>query len=208
MSLATSGVAAGTTGRTWFTADLHLGHANIIRYCRRPYRSVDEMNSDLIRRWNERVSADDTVWVLGDVAMGQIASTLPLARRLNGTKHLIAGNHDRCWPGNGAKAVRSAQMYLDAGFATIRTTHELDLGGAASGAERVLLNHFPYEGDSHAEDRFIPWRPIDAGKWLLHGHVHTTWRQHGRMINVGVDVWDLAPVAGDTLAELVRADPA
>ena len=129
--------------------------------------------------------------------------SLPLARRLNGTKHLIAGNHDRCWPGNGAKADRSVRMYRDAGFETIRTTHELELAG-----ERVELNHFPYEGDSHAEDRFIPWRPLDAGRWLLHGHVHTTWRRRGRMINVGVDVWDRAPVAEETLAEIVRAGAA
>jgi calcineurin-like phosphoesterase family protein len=190
--------------KTWFTADLHLGHQNIIRYCDRPYRTVAEMNEDLVARWNERVAPEDTVWVLGDVAMGQIATNLPLARRLRGTKHLVAGNHDRCWAGYGKKAAQAAAMYRNAGFETIRTTHELELAG-----RRVLLNHFPYEGDSHAEDRFIPWRPVDEGQWLLHGHVHTTWRHNGRMINVGVDVWDLAPVAEETkaqtIAELVRA---
>ena len=190
--------------KTWFTADLHLGHQNIIRYCDRPYRTVAEMNEDLVARWNERVAPEDTVWVLGDVAMGQIATNLPLARRLRGTKHLVAGNHDRCWAGYGKKAAQATAMYRNAGFETIRTTHELELAG-----RRVLLNHFPYEGDSHAEDRFIPWRPVDEGQWLLHGHVHTTWRHNKRMINVGVDVWDLAPVAEETIAqtiaELVRA---
>jgi calcineurin-like phosphoesterase family protein len=186
------------TGRTWFTADLHLGHRNIIRYCDRPYRDVDEMNSDLVARWNERVAPQDTVWVLGDVAMGQISESLPLARRLHGTKHLVAGNHDRCWPGHGAKARSATQMYRDAGFVTICATHEIDLGGRS-----VRLDHFPYEGDSHDADRYVEWRPEDDGRWLLHGHVHTTWRQNGRMINVGVDVWDLAPVAEDVVAGLV-----
>jgi calcineurin-like phosphoesterase family protein len=193
-----SSTTSPRTGRTWFTADLHLGHRNIIRYCARPYRDVEEMNRDLVSRWNERVAPQDTVWVLGDVAMGQISESLPLARRLHGTKHLVAGNHDRCWPGHGPKARRSTQMYRDAGFVTIRSTHEIDLAGRS-----VRLDHFPYEGDSHDADRYVEWRPEDDGRWLLHGHVHTTWRQNGRMINVGVDVWDLAPVAEDVVAALV-----
>lgn len=196
------GRSAGSdgAGTVWFTADLHLGHQNIVRYCDRPYRSVEQMNTDLVTRWNDRVAPGDTVWVLGDVAMGQIAANLPLARRLHGTKHLIAGNHDRCWAGHGAKAARSVPMYRDAGFATVRTSAEVELAG-----RRTLMNHFPYEGDSHDEDRFVAWRPTDEGEWLLHGHVHTTWRQNGRMINVGVDVWDLAPVPADTIAELIEA---
>jgi calcineurin-like phosphoesterase family protein len=198
--IARSWHAVGMSGTTWYTADLHLGHQNIIRYCDRPYRSVDQMNADLVAKWNATVAPDDTVWVLGDVAMGQIAVSLPLARRLHGTKHLVAGNHDRCWEGHGARAEASMQMYRDAGFETIRSTHDIELAG-----RRVLLHHFPYEGDSHDDDRYVQWRPEDEGDWLFHGHVHTKWRQNGRMINVGVDVWDLAPVAQDTLLALVEA---
>lgn len=204
MSGTTSRATGRASGRTWFTADLHLGHQNIIRYCDRPYRSVNEMNADLIARWNDRLAPADTVWVLGDVAMGQIAANLPLARRLNGTKQLVGGNHDRCWEGHGAaRAKAAAQMYRDAGFATVRRSHELELAG-----RHVLLHHFPYEGDSHDEDRNVQWRPVDEGDWLLHGHVHTNWRQNGRMINVGVDVWDLAPVAEETLVGLVTESDA
>ncbi|MGH9119072.1 MAG: hypothetical protein ACRD0A_14675 [Acidimicrobiales bacterium] len=61
----------------WFTADLHLGHANIIDYSRRPFDSVDEMNRALIDNWNEVVD-DDEVWMLGDFALGKIAESLPL----------------------------------------------------------------------------------------------------------------------------------
>ncbi len=42
---------------TWFTADTHFGHANIIRHCDRPFASIEEMDDELIRRINERVSA-------------------------------------------------------------------------------------------------------------------------------------------------------
>ena len=61
---------------TWFTSDLHFGHANIIEYSGRPFRDVDHMNRALIERWNALVQPADTVWVLGDVAMGRITDTL------------------------------------------------------------------------------------------------------------------------------------
>ena len=59
----------------------------------------------------------------------------------------------------------------------------------------VDVDHFPYEGDSRDEDRYGDWRPKDNGRVLLHGHVHSSWRTNGRMINVGVDVWDHAPIS-------------
>ena len=177
---------------TWLTSDLHLGHENIIRYCGRTFADAAEMDDELVRRGNERVGGDDEVWVLGDVAMGSIRASLARVAELRGTKHLVAGNHDRCWPGN-RRAERWSAPYRDAGFATIAVAAEIDLG------EGVVLpaSHFPYEGDSHDEDRFVPWRPVDRGGWLLHGHVHERWRVHGRQINVGVDVWDFAPAAAD-----------
>jgi calcineurin-like phosphoesterase family protein len=183
---------------TWLTSDLHLGHENIIRYCDRPFRDAAEMDDELVRRWNERVAERDEVWVLGDVAMGSIARSLERVGELRGTKHLVAGNHDRCWPGN-RRHERWVDRYRDAGFATIAVRAEIDLG------EGVVLPacHFPYEGDSHDEDRFVPWRPVDDGRWLLHGHVHERWRTDGRQINVGVDVWDYAPVAAEVVRGLV-----
>ena len=50
----------------FFTSDLHLGHKNIIKYCNRPFSSLEEMNRIIIRRWNERVKVEDIVFVIGD----------------------------------------------------------------------------------------------------------------------------------------------
>lgn len=58
------------------------------------------MNSALIRNWNDTVSEGDTVWIVGDFALGKIAETLPLAGDLRGHKILVGGNHDRCWHGH------------------------------------------------------------------------------------------------------------
>ncbi|HET8930916.1 MAG TPA: hypothetical protein VFN21_09690 [Acidimicrobiales bacterium] len=183
----------------YFTADLHFGHENIIRYCKRPFASVAEMDAALVAKWNEVVSADDDVWVLGDVAMGAIDEGLAKVGLLAGHKVLVTGNHDRCWAGSTRRHDEWMQRYHDAGFAEIlQGTVETTIGG-----HTVLAAHFPYEGDSHDEDRFTRWRPVDDGAWLVHGHVHTKWQVKGRQINVGVDVWDHAPVSEATLAELI-----
>lgn len=79
--------------KVFFTADLHIGHSNIIDHCDRPYKSVDEMNDDLVRKWNNKVSPRDTVYVLGDFSYVDVNPWLDI---LNGAqKFLIIGNHDR-----------------------------------------------------------------------------------------------------------------
>jgi len=188
---------------TWFTSDLHFGHANIIEYSGRPFSGVDHMNRALIQRWNALVEQTDTVWVLGDVAMGRIADTLPLVHQLAGRKLLLAGNHDRCWAGHGAKAAEWIERYEDAGFAEI---HQGSVELRMSGHD-VLACHFPYRGDSQNEDRYPEARPIDEGRWLLHGHVHEQWRQHERMINVGCDAWACHPIDTATIVTLIEAGP-
>lgn len=188
---------------TWFTSDLHLGHRNILEYCNRPWSDVAEMNRGLIDGWNALVAPDDTVFVLGDFAMGTIAETLPLASELVGRKVLVAGNHDRCWHGHGRRAQGWTERYLDAGFDEIvQGATTLDVG-----RHTVTLCHFPYEGDSGEVDRFVEYRPTDDGGWILHGHVHDTWAVNGRMINVGVDVRGYQPVALDAIADLIDCRP-
>ena len=49
---------------------------------------------------------------------------------------------------------------------------------------------------------------MDDGAWLLCGHVHESWRQRGRMINVGVDAWGGRPVSEEALYELIDSGPA
>jgi calcineurin-like phosphoesterase family protein len=81
------------TGRIFLVSDLHFNHAKIIGYCGRPYRSVTEMNRDLVRRWNSVVGPGDTVYCLGDFCMrGDPRNWI---RALNGRKIFIRGNHDQ-----------------------------------------------------------------------------------------------------------------
>lgn len=80
----------------YFIADTHFGHKNILKYCNRPFRTVDEMNSALVRNWNNLVKPGDTVFFLGDWSFGRGARTAEYwARRLNGNIITISGSHDK-----------------------------------------------------------------------------------------------------------------
>lgn len=198
----------------FFTADLHLGHRNIARYEPERARAAgvavldgpadDETQSRLdtflIDRWNEVVGPDDEVWLLGDACMGRLDRTIESLRRLLGRIILVPGNHDRVWAGD-HRRVQWWDRYLGAGVDEIVDgTTSLELADGTV----VDADHFPYEGDSRAEDRYVDWRPLDRGRVLLHGHVHSSWCTNGRMINVGVDVWDFAPISEQRIIELVR----
>jgi calcineurin-like phosphoesterase family protein len=190
---------------TWYTSDLHFGHANISTYAGRPFNNVDEMATAIVEQFNLLVDPDDTVFILGDVAMGQIKETLPLVGLLHGHLTLIPGNHDRCWAGYGAKAHGWREAYLEAGFSAILDDPEpITLAG-----RHTLRCHFPYlgGGDHTSHERYSKHRPVDQGAWLLCGHVHEKWKQRGRQINVGIDAWGGRPVEVSELEQLVLAGP-
>ena len=79
----------------FFTADLHLGHSNIIKYCNRPFQTVEEMNEKLIQNWNDTVSDKDDIYVVGDFAFMGTKQTEEFLKQLKGRKYLLRGNHDK-----------------------------------------------------------------------------------------------------------------
>ena len=81
--------------KVYITADHHFCHTNIIKYCNRPFSSVEEMNEQMIERWNRIVSEEDLVFHLGDFALANTTDLRMIRDRLHGTIFLILGNHDR-----------------------------------------------------------------------------------------------------------------
>ena len=79
----------------YYIADMHFGHENVIRFDDRPFADTEQMDEVLIQNWNERVTADDTVYVLGDAFWKNEENSIRIMQRLQGHKHLIQGNHDR-----------------------------------------------------------------------------------------------------------------
>lgn len=80
--------------KIFISSDLHLGHTNIIKYCNRPFKDVKEMNSVLVKNWNNTISNKDKVYFLGDLAYGKNASTDYWYNKLKGQMIFIKGNHD------------------------------------------------------------------------------------------------------------------
>lgn len=74
----------------WVTSDTHFGHANIIKYCDRPFKDEHHMNEALVDNWNSAVKPGDIVYHLGDVYFRDPS----VLDRLTGQKCLILGNHD------------------------------------------------------------------------------------------------------------------
>jgi calcineurin-like phosphoesterase family protein len=105
-------------GNLFFAADLHLGHANIIRYCCRPFLPTDvrEMDDVLISNWNATVTPKSQVYFLGDLRYGRSAPPAQeYLRRLNGRITGIAGNHDEDiigWERHATLTFRDMEFFL------------------------------------------------------------------------------------------------
>ena len=133
------------------------------------------------------------VWPLED----EPSRFWPLAGRLNGEIHLIAGNHDAAWPGH-RDSFKHQREWLDH-FASVQPFARRRIEG-----QDVMLSHFPYAGDHTDEDRFVQYRLRDTGGWLIHGHTHGTRKVSGKMIHVGLDAHDLKPVPMSWVQKVIR----
>jgi len=81
--------------RTWIISDTHFGNKNILKYAARPFSTVEEMDEEMIRRWNDVVHKDDIVWHLGDFSLKSNQEYIrSITSKLRGRKRIILGNHD------------------------------------------------------------------------------------------------------------------
>lgn len=195
----------------WLTSDTHFGHVNIPNFRPDPrggrFPDIYQHDEFLIGRWNNVVQANDDVLVVGDFLMGHKEATLArVVPNLIGNISLIPGNHDGPWSGSGSEAVRLKwkERYEDYGIQVLSEQDGVFINIGNNGYIEVPVCHFPYEKDDRHEARFEQWQPEDNGDWLLHGHVHDMWKIKGKQINVGVDVWDFAPVSADTISDLIK----
>jgi calcineurin-like phosphoesterase family protein len=175
---------------TYFTSDLHFGHANVIKYSNRPFASVQAMDEALIANWNSVVTQHDEVWLLGDVFFHQVDTAKRILRRLNGSIHLVYGNHDK---------VIMKDPELQGMFASV--THGIkEIDRVVDGEKhRLVLCHYP----------LLSWNRAHHGSLMLFGHAHgsipfdNTYRRQ----DVGVDVWGYTPVSLRTLVNKLTKIP-
>jgi calcineurin-like phosphoesterase family protein len=137
--------------KKWITSDLHFGHANIQKFCpvtRGRFKDIEDMREQMITEWNAQVGQDDETFILGDFAFLPSKDAIAILRRLNGTKILIEGNHDR-------------KLLNDPAFrAEFKEVHPY-LRYVYNGAT-VIMFHYPIH----------EWDQMHRGSVHFYGHVH------------------------------------
>lgn len=150
----------------YYISDTHFGHKNVIRFDNRPFSSVDEMDEEIIKRWNDTVKTDDVVYVLGDFSFYKEEKTLEILDRLNGKIVLIKGNHDKISP-KIAKKLSGRYDYLE----------------IKDNGQKVILSHYP-----------MPfWNGQFRGSVHLFGHVHNS-HQHNYCLSIREELKQLQDI--------------
>jgi len=142
----------------YYISDLHLfcnSQVNNggVNYDGRPFKSLDEMHECILRRWNEKVTNGDTVYILGDISMrGKNEALIALVAQLKGKKVLIKGNHDDL------SDYRYKQLFYD-------ILDYKELSDSFEGRTyKVVLSHYP----------ILMWNGQHSGTTLLYGHTHNS----------------------------------
>lgn len=180
---------------TYFTADLHLGHENILEMAERPFPCIEEMDETLIANWNERVKGNDTVYIAGDLIFkSKTNNPEQYLSRLKGKKILLLGNHDHGW---------KTKVDMGRYFKEVLNLKEVDIEG-----HMTTICHYP----------MIEWRSCRKENskrlgFLIHGHIHKNTEKPEYMqlfrlpnaLNAGVDINGFRPV---TFEELLKNNSA
>lgn len=152
---------------SFFTSDTHWKHKNVIKYSNRPFSSIEEMDEELIRRWNAKVPQDAYVYHLGDLSFGNSASIRELLGRLNGKIRFFPGNHDKAIIKN-----KGLQELFD--WCRPFSFHEAKVPNGP----KLVMCHYAFD----------VWNKHHHGAWMLHGHSHGSLPRGGRIrMDVGVD---------------------
>jgi calcineurin-like phosphoesterase family protein len=164
---------------TWFTADFHLGHTNIIRYCNRPFATVEEMDQAIVERLNASVKRDDVLYFLGDFCMGGQQRIFAYRRRIHCKKiFAVPGNHDK------------QACKLKEEFSWLDNLAEVSIHG-----QSIVVCHYALR----------VWNRSNRGSWHLYGHSHGRLPEapNSLSMDVGVDTHNFRPWHRDEIADIM-----
>lgn len=166
----------------FFTSDQHFGHANIIRFCNRPFESVEHMDEVIIANHNKRVGPEDWVFMLGDFAYRSKNQASYYFNRLNGKKVLIKGNHDK-------RPVLKLEWKSIHDVLYLRTQ---TLPGYHGPKREIFLSHYPHRS----------WNKSFHGVGHLFGHTHGKLAPHLKSFDIGVDCHDFCPLSLEEVLDI------
>lgn len=170
----------------WFTSDLHFGHDRDFVWKARGFESVEDMNWAIVNRFNSKVQLEDTVYILGDLMLGDNAAGEHYLSQLNGKKIIILGNHDT------SSRIKIYEKYAD----------EIVYAKVIKYKKKnIYLSHYPTLTGNMDDE---PWHCV----LNLHGHTHQvdnfTAGHENYMFHVGVDSHDCYPVHIDDVLAAIK----
>ena len=170
----------------YFTSDEHLGHTNIIKYCERPFTSVESMDNQIIERHNELVKDDDIVIHCGDFTFKDRKTAENYIRRLKGKHEFLIGSHDYWLNDQDSKypIILETSTYSLQG----QVIWEREINGI-----RIVACHYAMR----------TWPLSHHGSIQLHGHSHGTLPIAYNQLDVGVDSNNFYPVSMEQVLEKI-----
>ena len=171
----------------WFTADSHYDHSNIINLCKRPYANANEMNEDIIKKYNDVVGVNDIVYHLGDFSYkSSTERTVKFLKRLNGKIKIIFGNHDH----------KLTRLYESGDLDKLKNVEILgQLHDMTINKQRIILCHYAMRS----------WPGAFRGTWHLYGHSHGNLPGIYTSMDVGVDCNNYTPFHFDEIKQRMDA---
>lgn len=161
----------------WFSSDWHLDHKNIIKFDKRPFNSIEEMNESIIVNYNKLVNYDDDFYFLGDFCFSSNKSKIEnFLSRLTGNLHFIKGNHDHR---DIIKLYEKYGQYLgELKEITVNTGDVIE--------QKIVLCHYAMK----------VWNKSHRGSWHLYGHSHHSLPDDNNSLSfdVGCNGWDYKPL--------------
>lgn len=161
----------------YFTADLHFCHSNLIKPelpFRMQFKDIKEHDEYIMNMWNEIVTDEDDVYVVGDMFLKNIKKSRWILEQLKGRINLVLGNHDQI----ALKLQKTTNR-----FSTITNRIHLKIPdeNAHRNQQDIILDHFAG----------IVWNKCHYGSWQLFGHSHGRLDPKTlspRQMDVGIDV--------------------
>jgi calcineurin-like phosphoesterase family protein len=163
----------------YFTSDLHFCHDREFLYKPRGFSTVREMNKQIILNWNNTIKTDDEIWVLGDLMLNDDIKAKHCIEQLNGTIHVILGNHDT---DNRIKLYK--EIY---NIASIQYASRMRLNGL-----NFYLSHYP------SMTTYVESKPLKSAIISLHGHTHSDQRFEFKdwyTYNVALEAHNCTPIS-------------
>lgn len=163
----------------YFTSDLHLMHDRRFIWEARGFKSVEEMCEAIVKRWNEKVAPEDTVYILGDLMLNDNEKAFEYLKQLNGRFHIIRGNHDT---DNRVELYSKLPQFIDIKWADM-LKHE---------GFHFYLSHFPTL-TANLDKEYLKQMTLN-----IFGHTHSKlhfYEDRPTMYNVAMDAHDCTPVS-------------